>query len=37
MVLLRHGENDGITVYIPKETILKAMAARNFPIALLKM
>jgi hypothetical protein len=26
-VLLKHG-NDGITVYIPKETILKEMAAK---------
>jgi hypothetical protein len=27
-VLLKHGKNDGIAVYIPKETILKAMAAK---------
>jgi hypothetical protein len=27
-VLLKHGENDGITVYIPKETIVKEMAAK---------
>jgi hypothetical protein len=27
MVLLKHEENDGITVYILKETILKEMAA----------
>jgi hypothetical protein len=28
MVLLKCGKNDGITVYIPKETILKEMAAK---------
>jgi hypothetical protein len=28
MVLLKHGENYGITVYIPKETVLKEMAAK---------
>jgi hypothetical protein len=27
MALLKHGKNDGITVYIPKGTILKEMAA----------
>jgi hypothetical protein len=27
-VLLKHGKNDGITVYVPKETILKDMAAK---------
>jgi hypothetical protein len=27
-VLLKRGRNDGITVYVPKETILKAMAAK---------
>jgi hypothetical protein len=27
-VLLKHGKNDGIPVYIPKETILKEMVAR---------
>jgi hypothetical protein len=27
MVRLKHGKNDGIAVYIPKETILKGMAA----------
>jgi hypothetical protein len=26
-VLLKHGKNDGITIYVPKETILKEMAA----------
>jgi hypothetical protein len=26
-VLLNHGKNDGIAVHIPKETILKEMAA----------
>jgi hypothetical protein len=26
MELLKHGKNDGITVYVPKETILKEMA-----------
>jgi hypothetical protein len=28
MVVLKHGKNDGIAVYIPKETILKEMAAK---------
>jgi hypothetical protein len=28
MVLLKRGKNDGITVYVPKETILKDMAAK---------
>jgi hypothetical protein len=28
MVLLKRGKKDGITVYIPKETILKEMAAK---------
>jgi hypothetical protein len=28
MVLLKCGENEGITVYIPKETILKEMSAK---------
>jgi hypothetical protein len=28
MALLKRGKNDRITVYIPKETILKEMAAR---------
>jgi hypothetical protein len=27
-VLLKRGENDGITIYVPKETILKEMAAK---------
>jgi hypothetical protein len=27
-VLLKRGKNDGITVYVPKETILKEMAAK---------
>jgi hypothetical protein len=27
-VLLKCGENDGIAVYIPKETILKEMTAK---------
>jgi hypothetical protein len=27
-VLLKRGKNDGITVYIPKETILNEMAAK---------
>jgi hypothetical protein len=27
-VLLKHGKNDGIAVYVPKETILKVMAAK---------
>jgi hypothetical protein len=26
--LLMHGRNDGIVVYVPKETILKEMAAK---------
>jgi hypothetical protein len=26
-VLLKRGKNDGIAVYVPKETILKEMAA----------
>jgi hypothetical protein len=25
---LMHGKNDGIAVYVPKETILKEMAAK---------
>jgi hypothetical protein len=28
MVLLKLGKTDGITVYVPKETILKEMAAK---------
>jgi hypothetical protein len=28
MVLLKCGKNDGIAVYVPKETILKEMAAK---------
>jgi hypothetical protein len=28
MVLLKRRKNDGIAVYIPKETILKEMAAK---------
>jgi nitrogen fixation protein len=28
MVLLKHGKNDGIVVYIPKKTILEEMAAK---------
>jgi hypothetical protein len=28
MVLLKHGKNDGITIYVPKETVLKEMAAK---------
>jgi hypothetical protein len=28
MVLLKHGKNDGITVYVPKETTLKEMASK---------
>jgi hypothetical protein len=28
MVLLKRGKNDGIVVYVPKETILKDMAAK---------
>jgi hypothetical protein len=27
-VLLKHGKIEGIAVYIPKETILKVMAAK---------
>jgi hypothetical protein len=27
-VILKHGNNDGITVYDPKENILKKMAAK---------
>jgi hypothetical protein len=27
-VLLKLGKNNGITVYVPKETILKEMAAK---------
>jgi hypothetical protein len=27
-VLLKRGKNDGIAVYVPKETILKEMAAK---------
>jgi nitrogen fixation protein len=27
-VLLKRGKNDGLTVYIPKETILKEIAAK---------
>jgi hypothetical protein len=27
-VLLKRGQNDGIAVYVPKETILKEMAAK---------
>jgi hypothetical protein len=27
-VPLKHGNNNGITVYIPKETILKEIAAK---------
>jgi hypothetical protein len=27
MVLLKRGKNDGVTVYVPKESILKEMAA----------
>jgi hypothetical protein len=27
-VLLKHGKNDGTAVYIPKEIILKEMAAK---------
>jgi hypothetical protein len=26
-VLLKRGKNDGIAVYVPKETVLKEMAA----------
>jgi hypothetical protein len=28
MVLLKHGKNDGLAVYVPKETILKEMATK---------
>jgi hypothetical protein len=28
IVFLKRGKNDGIAVYIPKETILKEMAAK---------
>jgi hypothetical protein len=28
MVLLKYRKNDGITVYVPKETILKEMAVK---------
>jgi hypothetical protein len=28
MLLLESGKNDGIAVYVPKETILKEMAAK---------
>jgi hypothetical protein len=28
MVLLKRGKNDGITVYVPKQTILTEMAAK---------
>jgi hypothetical protein len=28
MVLLRHGKNNGIAVYVPKKTIFKEMAAK---------
>jgi hypothetical protein len=28
VMLLKHGKNDGIAVYLPKETVLKEMAAR---------
>jgi hypothetical protein len=27
-VLLKRGKNDGIAVYVPKETIIKEMAVR---------
>jgi hypothetical protein len=27
-VILKHGKNDGIAVYIPKKTVLKEMAAK---------
>jgi hypothetical protein len=27
-MLLKHGKNDGIAIYVPKETILKKMAAK---------
>jgi hypothetical protein len=26
MALLKHGKNDGFSVYVPKETVLKEMA-----------
>jgi hypothetical protein len=28
MVLLKHGKYDGTAVYVPKDTILKKMAAK---------
>jgi hypothetical protein len=28
IVLFKRGKNDGIAVYVPKETILKEMAAK---------
>jgi hypothetical protein len=28
MVFLKHGKNDGNAVYVPKETVLKEMAAK---------
>jgi hypothetical protein len=28
VVLLKHGKRDGIAVYVPKETILKARVAK---------
>jgi hypothetical protein len=28
-VLLKSGKNDGLDVYVPKETILKEMAAKT--------
>jgi hypothetical protein len=28
MVLLKHGKNDGIAVYVPEECILKEMEAK---------
>jgi hypothetical protein len=27
-VLLKHGKNDGIAAYVPKETVLKKMTAK---------
>jgi hypothetical protein len=27
-VLLKHGKNNGFAIYVPKETILKEMAAK---------
>jgi hypothetical protein len=30
MVLLKHGKNDGIAVYIPKETILKEVTIKIY-------